>query len=51
MPSLSAIQKQARTFERVRALEVAADMAKAMGKRKKAARARRLAKARKGQAA
>jgi hypothetical protein len=47
MTSLSAIAKQSRTFDRIRALEVAADMAKALGKKKQAAKCRKLAKARK----
>lgn len=44
MSNLATVQKQSRQFERLRALQVAEDIARARGKRKLAAKARKARK-------
>lgn len=48
--SLSTVNRTAKQHDRLRALEVAADMAKALGKHKKAKAVRKLYRARKERA-
>lgn len=50
MSNLSAVNRTAKQHDRLRALEVAADMAKALGKKKQAAKIRKLYRARKERA-